>query len=779
MRGTSRGGVHPLGRNIEVHGVTGMGAFAPVVVATKVDRVSEAVLPIARQISIEHAMTGMEEAQWVEMRGYLRRIYREGDWNYLELATATSDFKAVVPAVEDLSAMVGSVIRLHGVCTAEADSRRKLTGIKLWVPGAGYAQVEEPAPADLFSVPSRSLSSLGQYETVQAFNRRVRVSGVVLLQQPGHSINIAEDGHSLLVLTRGETPVRPGDRLEAVGLLGRQGGRITLSEAVYRVTGHGAEPPAHPVEPQDGPAAALDGQLVTIDGRLLAGAVMGRIAQLTVRTPARIFDASLELPGRSGFVLPEIESTLALTGVYTVSYDERGQADAFTLRLRSPADLAVLETPSWFTRGRILAFTGVLALGALLFLAWINVLRRQVQRQTGLIRAQVDRESKLQSELARAGKLESLGLLAGGIAHDFNNLLTVLIGNMSLIRLDAKLGGDSLQSLTQAEKAAARARDLTQQLLTFAKGGAPLRAAVSLPEVVREVAEFALRGAKVRCDFELPPGLWPASVDKGQIGQVVQNIVINALQAMPAGGKIVITLSNREVGPEFGAVLAPGRYVRLDFTDQGAGIAPADLARIFDPYFTTKHKGSGLGLATVHSIVKKHGGHVSAESKIGEGTTFHVWLPAAETALPAKTTTVPPLPVPATAAGTARVLIMDDEDFIRDLAGSILRRYGYQPKAVADGGAAVAEYARARDAGDPYQLVILDLTIPGGMGGKQTMEELLKLDPSVKAIVSSGYSNDLVLSNYQAHGFRGMVSKPYDVADFAHTVERVLTGDRA
>ena len=780
QRGKSTSLVRSPGRHVEVRGVSGIGTFAPVVVASSFERIGEAIVPVARQVSLEHAMTGIEEAQWVEMRGYLRGITRRGHWNELEVSTATTSFTAVVPAVEDVSAMVGSVIRLHGVCTAEADNRRKLTGIRLWVPGAAYVQVEEPAPADLFGITERPLASLGQFETIQAFNRRVRVSGVVLRQQPGHSINLADGDHSLLVLSKERTPARPGDRLEAVGFLGRQGGRITLSEVVYRVTGHGPEPAARVFLPEDAPEAWLDGQLVRIDGILLGGGVVGQFVQLTVQTPHKIFEATLELEGND-IVLPDLGSRVVLTGVYTVGYDERSLADTFALRLRTPADLVVLETPSWWTRPRILAFTGVLALGALLFLGWITILRRQVQRQTDQIRQQVERESRLQSELARAGKLDSLGLLAGGIAHDFNNLLTVLIGNMSLIRLDAKLGGDSARSLAQAEKAAARARDLTQQLLTFAKGGAPLRAAVSLPEVVREVAEFGLRGSKVGCEFDLPADLWPANVDKGQIGQVVQNIVLNALQAMPDGGVLRIALANHEVGGELPGVLAPGRYVRLDFVDQGPGIAPADLARIFDPYFTTKQKGSGLGLATVHSIVKKHGGHVTAESTPGRGTTFRIWLPAAEPGSPVKTETVavaPPLPA-TTTGRAARVLLLDDENFIQELASSILRRYGYEPTAVADGQAAINEYTRARQAGQPYDLVILDLTIPGGMGGRQTMEELLKLDPAVKAIVSSGYSNDLVLSNYQAHGFRGMVSKPYDVADFAQTVARVLKGERA
>lgn len=778
MRGASTSTLRSLGRNLEVRGVTGMGPFAPVVIASTFDRVGDSPLPMARQISVEHALTGVEEAQWVEMRGYLRRINREGDWAHLELATATSDFTAVLPATEDVSHMIGSVVRIHGVCTAVADSQRKLTGVKLYVPGLSYVQIDEAAPPDPFLVPARSLASLGQFETVQAFNRRVRVAGTVLQHVPGHSIRLAEADHSLLVLSRSTEPLQPGDRVEAVGFLGRQGGRVTLREAVYRLVGSAPQPEPRAFEPHGAPVTALDGLVVRIEGTLLSAALIGRNAKLTIQAPQRIFEASLRL-GEQSWDPPELDSRVAVTGVYEIVYDEHGRAGSFELGMRSPADLAVLESPSWWTRGRILAITGLIALVTLLVLGWVTVLRRQVQYQTGQIREQMEREGRLQVELARAGKLESLGLLAGGIAHDFNNLLTVLMGNISLVRLDPVLGRDSAESLAQAEKAAGRARDLTQQLLTFAKGGAPLRTAVSLPEVVREVSEFALHGSQVRCCFDLADDLWTADVDKGQIGQVVQNIVINALQAMPDGGVLDVAMSNQDVGADLAGVLAPGRYVRLDFTDHGPGISQADLSRIFDPYFTTKRQGSGLGLATVHSIVKKHAGFITAESEIGRGTTFRIWLPAAAAGVvPAAPLVAPPVSVVNGHAG-ARVLLMDDEEFIRNLGTSILKRYGYRPTAVGDGQAALTEYRQARETGEPYQLVILDLTIPGGMGGRQTIEELLKLDPGVRAIVSSGYSNDLVLANYQAHGFRGMISKPYDVADFAHAVERVLKGERA
>lgn len=767
------------GRNVEVHGVTGMGQYAPVVQASRFDRVSDLPLPIARQTSLEHALTGVEEAQWVEMRGYLRSIRQVNGWNQLEMSTAAGDFIAMLPPNSEISPMIGAVVRLHGVCTASATEQRKLTGIKLWVPSADYVQVDEPAPKDPFDVPKHSLASLGQYSGVQSFSRRLRVAGTVLHHVPGNLLYILDGNDSLPVLARGKEPLKPGDRVEAVGFLGRQGGRVVLREAVYRKTGSGTQPAPHVIEVGKQALGSEDGQLVTIQGALIGNSRAADQIRLTLQTPNGIFEAHLDgVTDRGALSDLSLNSRLALTGVYEVKYDQFGQPETFQLSLRAPEDIALLESPSWWTRGRILSITGALALGTLTFIAWVAALRRRVNEQTAQIREQLKRESWLEEELQRAGKLESLGLLAGGIAHDFNNLLTVMMGNLSLAGMDENLTDESIQSLRTAEKAAVRARDLTQQLLTFAKGGAPIRGAVSLPEVVREVAEFALRGAKTRCEFEIPADLWPANADKGQIGQVVQNIVINAMQAMSVGGLIKIALRNETVGPELGKMMLPGRYVHLSITDHGPGISAEDLPRIFDPYFTTKKQGNGLGLATVYSIVKKHLGHISAESVLGQGTTFNIWLPAANSEATHETI---PLPIGPVVSGrkAARVLFMDDEESICHLGSTILRRIGKEVTTVGDGSRAVQEFQQAQQEGHPYDLVILDLTIPGGMGGRETMEKLLQLDPAVKAIVSSGYSNDLVLSDYQAHGFRGMISKPYDIADFTHAVERVLKGERA
>jgi nitrogen-specific signal transduction histidine kinase/CheY-like chemotaxis protein len=389
-----------------------------------------------------------------------------------------------------------------------------------------------------------------------------------------------------------------------------------------------------------------------------------------------------------------------------------------------------------------------------------------------LVLRDVTERSRLEVELERASKLESVGILAGGIAHDFNNILAVIMGNLTLAQLDpATAGTPAVRWLQEAERAALRARDLTQQLLTFAKGGDPVRTAVRLPEVVREAAEFALHGSPVRAEFDLGEDLWAAEVDRSQISQVVQNLVINALQAMRDGGIVRLAVHNAELEEGQQPPLPAGRYLELAITDTGSGISADHLARIFEPYFTTKQQGSGLGLATVYSITRKHQGHVAVESELGRGTTFRLWLPAARHAPPAPAegrSALEPL--------AGRVLFMDDEDPIRAMAEVLLGRLGLKVKTVPDGAALLREFTTARAAGLPYDVVIMDLTVPGAMGGREAMSELLKLDPAVRAIVSSGYSGDPVLANYRAHGFCGIVPKPYRLADLAAAVRNALAG---
>jgi len=375
-------------------------------------------------------------------------------------------------------------------------------------------------------------------------------------------------------------------------------------------------------------------------------------------------------------------------------------------------------------------------------------------------------EAALAAEQLRSSKLESLGILAGGIAHDFNNLLTVVMGNLTLAMMEPQAMSSAGRWLRESERGVLKARDLTQQLLTIAKGGDPVRSAVALADVVREAAEFALHGSKVRPVFSFAPGLQPADVDKGQIGQVVQNLVINAVQAMPQGGTIRLSLSDAPSA-------RPGQVeasVLLTVEDSGVGIPEENLQKIFDPYFTTKAQGSGLGLATVYSIVRKHGGDIEVSSVQGQGTCFRIRLPAARAATSRPET----VDTAAPRVRTGRILFMDDEEPLRRLGQALLQSLGYDVKAVADGGLVAAEYETARRIGRPFDLVLLDLTVPGGMGAVEALKQVRIKDPAVRAVVMSGYASDPVCTDPGAHGFRGVLSKPYRVVDLGRTIQAAL-----
>ncbi len=770
FRGDAASQLRAPGRRVEVIGRTRLGPFAPAVEATEFNKIGETVLPAAPLITLQHALTGAAEARFVELRGYVRSLHREGDWQDLVVATADGDFTARLPVSENPGPVVDAVVRLRGVCSATADEHRRLRAIELWLPGAEAIQIAEPALPDRFARPLHSLATLGRSGTIQNHEQRIAVRGLVTHQSPGVSLQIVEDGAALLLLVRDPTPIVPGTRIEAVGFLGRHGQRLALHEAFVRPVGRGDLPAPAPVRLDAPLAPGQVGQTVTAEGTLIAIADAGDSLRFTLQqgnSLAEAFLAPTTVPAAW-----RIGSDLALTGVYDLQYDTYQRPSLLHLHLRSPADVVVLRQPPWFTRDRVLAVTGVLALGILLIATWVGLLRRRVRTQTDQIRRQLEREARLEAELVRTSKLESLGLLAGGIAHDFNNLLTVVMGNLSLVREAPHLDADSLACLEQAEGALARSRDLTMQLLTFAKGGNPVRAAVSLAGVVQEVARFALHGSNVSANFSIAPDLWPAEVDKGQISQVVQNIVINAVQAMPQGGRVVIELANETV-PDGDRLLAAGRYVRLSVADNGPGIPPEALPKVFDPYFTTKKSGHGIGLATVHSIVTKHQGHITVSSALGVGSTFRIWLPASDHA-PATESVASPPPVAAAARSRGRVLVLDDEDAIRRLSAAMLKRLGLDTVAVADGAEAIRVYREALERGPRFDLVILDLTIPGGVGGEETIRELLQLDPQVRAIVSSGYSNNPVLSDHQAYGFKGMVSKPYELADLALIVDQLL-----
>lgn len=401
-------------------------------------------------------------------------------------------------------------------------------------------------------------------------------------------------------------------------------------------------------------------------------------------------------------------------------------------------------------------------------------IRDKMNKKIGvvLVFRDITEKQRAEEERRKTEKLESLGVAAGGIAHDFNNLLTGILGNLSLALITIDPKDDLAERLKTAKKAALRAQELAQQLLTFAKGGAPVKKTASIGKLIADTVKFAIRDAKVQAEFAVPETLWPVEIDAAQISQVVTNLTINAEEAMPAGGILEVKCENFTLEAENPALpsLRPGRYIKITVQDEGVGIPAEYMKKIFDPYFTTKPKGSGLGLATSYSIVKNHEGIITVESAAGSGSKFCVYLPATDKQLQfEKAAAQPPKP-----GSGGNILVMDDEEVICELVTHTLTPIGYTVTEANDALTCIRLYDEAMKAGKPFDAVIMDLTLPGGMGGQEAVKRLIALNPAVKAIVSSGYAMDPVMSNHREYGFCAMLAKPYEIADLARVVNEVV-----
>ncbi len=376
-----------------------------------------------------------------------------------------------------------------------------------------------------------------------------------------------------------------------------------------------------------------------------------------------------------------------------------------------------------------------------------------------------------EEESFKAQKLESMGLFARRVAHDFNDQLTVIMGNISLTQLYHKEEDIEYERLKDAENACSRAKELTDELLSFARVGTPFKVASSIKDVVVISANEALAGSAIRCEFGFPDNLWPVEFDERQLNMAIKNIVKNSDEAMPEGGVIKIRAENILVDQDSGLICGHGRYVRVEIEDEGVGISQEHLAKIFDPYFSTKQKGSGMGLATVYSIIKNHQGYIGVDSKPGAGTRVDLYLPAAD---PTDCEEEKPIETNGVVEAGVRVLVMDDDEAIRDVIEEMLTFLGYEPSFAHEGSKAIELFKGARAKGEDYSLVIMDLTVVKGMGGLEATRNLLEIDPGVKVIVSSGYSNDPVMGDYTKNGFKDVVSKPYKLEDLDAAIKRVL-----
>ena len=413
--------------------------------------------------------------------------------------------------------------------------------------------------------------------------------------------------------------------------------------------------------------------------------------------------------------------------------------------------------------------------------SWFNVNRYPIKDDkanivsVATISRNITDRKRMEQDLIKVQKLESIGTLAGGIAHDFNNILTVMLGNITLAKMSISQENKAVKRLNDAEKATMRAKDLTQQLLTFAKGGEPFKKVTSINRLIEESVNLSLSGSNVRCEYEISDDLHTVEIDEGQIRQVIHNVMTNAKEAMPSGGVVSIRAGNVTLDTDNDLYLDKGPYVRIEITDMGPGIPGAYLPKIFDPYFTTKEmgsqKGTGLGLAICYSIVRKHKGYIKVESKVGEGTTFSIFLPVYK-----KDTTLDKEIEEPRPKDKGKVLLMDDEEMIREITAEILSALGYEAEFAKDGEEAIEVYGKAWNSGRPFDVVILDLTIPGGMGGKEAIRKLLQINPEIKGIVSSGYSNDPVMSEFRHYGFSGIITKPFKIEELDEILRKTIEG---
>lgn len=376
----------------------------------------------------------------------------------------------------------------------------------------------------------------------------------------------------------------------------------------------------------------------------------------------------------------------------------------------------------------------------------------------------------LEEHLQQEEKMEAVGRLAGGIAHDFNNFLAAVVGNVALAKMHAQPNDEVFTRLEEMERAALRARDLTQQLITFAQGGVPVRVPGTLPDLIRDASTFVLRGSNVRCKYHFPNDLWWAEFDQGQIIQVIQNLIINADQAMPDGGVVNVEAENVTVTGAYRLPLNPGRYIRVMIEDNGVGIPKQNVNKIFDPFFTTKNNGTGFGLSTAYSILKNHEGYLYVESEVGRGTRFFIFLPATDRKVEkGKTINGGKL-----YGGKGKILVMDDDGNLQEVYDRLLTHLGYAPTVVANGEEALSRYTQAKQTGAPFAAVIMDLTVPGAMGGKEAVQRLLEIDPKAVAIISSGYSNDPVMANYKKFGFKDVIGKPFTAQKLSEVLWKLL-----
>ncbi len=616
------------GRHIEVSGVTVMGDYAPTVQAARIQDLGEIGVPRPRRVTLEQALTGVEEGQWVEMTGFVHRAKRDGPWARLEMTSTAGAMVVRLPGDEEVADLVGSVVAVRGVCSALTNEQRRLTGIEIWANNLGAISVLETGDVDLATMPTRNLNEVGRFRTTADQRRRIKVAGTVLHWDPEGWVYLEDGDQRLIVQTRQSGTFPRGSRVEAAGFQGREGGRTVLRESVVRFVERGELPSPAVVGDISEVDPALDGRLVALTGEVVERFRAGGRVLLAVQDGRTVFECEL-LAASADRGLAEAGARVRVEGVYDVAYDDRTRPVGFRLLVDEAGQIEVLQPPAWWTRDRVMVMAGVMVGGVFLALGWVWTLQRRVGKQAYEINEQMRRAGQLEAELQQAMRLESLGTLAGGVAHDFNRQLSMIMDNLAGLLKDETLSREALTRVDNSREAAIRSRDLAHRLMTFAKGGEPKCQPTDLVRLVTEtvgafglpkIIELHTRYAN-RCE--------PVKADPWQMKQLLQNLLLNAVQAMPHGGALTVEVEEELREESKASILAPGRYGVIVVRDNGEGIADRNLPQVFDPYFTTRDDAQGLGLAVVYTIARRHGGLVTLSSKAMLGTEVKVWIPVA------------------------------------------------------------------------------------------------------------------------------------------------------
>ncbi|MBL0161910.1 MAG: response regulator [Bryobacterales bacterium] len=768
------------GMAVEVRGRTDRGEFAPTVVDARVKILGRGRQFAPLRVLSPDALGVSDENRWASARGTVRRI-TPGDVYGVRVEMSVAGRPMIFQLAgtgrpETLASWIDGELEVEGVLSPLYDQFRHLLGYRLYSPGRDFVKVIRAAPADPLAGEAAALMSLQQFQYEGASDHRIKVAGSVTRVGRDSSVFISDGEFGLELRGYGGANLEVGDVLEAAGFPSMGGLERGLDGVVLRKTGRRRLERHQEIEAEEALAGGVDSRLVRLEGLLTERESMHGDAILSLAAGKISFLASLSQPQPSARLAGIRKgSILRLTGICVMEWDRSQRPPAvrgFKILLRTAEDVEVIQAASWWTQGNTFSVLGGVATVLLIALVWGFSLRRQVQQQTAVIAARAEHAAQLEAQLAHAQRLESVGRMAGGIAHDFNNLLTVINGYSDLLLGEAGLSGTVRLGLKEIAKAGDRAAALTQQMLAFGRRQMLRPVVLDLNGVVRDVERMLRQVVGERVEFrtELEPALGLVKADSGQIHQVLMNLVVNARDAMPSGGELVIGTANREVAEEFWQDeerIAAGSYVSFSVRDTGMGMDAETMRRIYEPFFTTKPvgEGTGLGLSMVFGIVKQSGGHLQVESVRGEGSTFEVLLPRVQREEAANGKGAA-----AVTGGSETVLVVEDQAEVRAMVTTALRSAGYGVLEAQDGESALGVF---RENPGRVDLLLTDVIMPG-MDGGELARQLTGQDAKVRVLFMSGYDDRTLERSDEGSMAAAYIQKPFTPGTLLEQVRAIL-----